>query len=158
MRRNGVLLSLHGQQSLNKKNYVGQGPDCWISHAQCPNPLVWLMRVSARKQLHKCNQCDSWTTQSDCSLQLPVSPCGLTPEPSTAGGQVSPAWPSPAHHMAQHPAAKNPTQSGYLLPIAWGWDVGKLSSFLQLPIHGATEAIMKGGMTVGPTAENCIFM
>lgn len=35
--------------------------------------------------------------------------------------------------------------------------MGKLSSFLQLPICGATEAVVKGGMTVGPTSENCIF-
>lgn len=81
---------------------MGQGPDCPISHSLCPNPLVWLVRVTARKQLQKRSQCDSWTTQSGCSLQLPVSPCGLTPWASTAGSQVSPAWPSPAHHTAQH--------------------------------------------------------
>lgn len=35
---------------------------------------------------------------------------------------------------------------------------GELSSFLQLPIRGAMEPVMKGVMTVGATAENCFFM
>lgn len=36
--------------------------------------------------------------------------------------------------------------------------MGRLASFLQLPIHEATEAVMKVGMRVGTTPENCIFI
>lgn len=68
--------------------------------------------------------------------------------------------PDPAQHtiLLSTTTAKNQMQSWIPVPDHMELVCGEVILFLQLPIHEATEAIMKVGMTVGPTSENCILV